>query len=341
MQLLVSVLIPAYNSADWIGQTIQSVLTQTWSNLEIIIVDDGSTDQTFAIAQTFISDRVQVFTQPNQGAAAARNHALRSAQGDYIQFLDADDLIAPDKIEQQIKLLQNSSQNCIAAGAWARFYHHPREAAFTLDALWQHLSPVDWLIAAWQDNLMMHPAAWLAPRSVIDAVGEWDESLSLNDDGEYFCRVILASAGVQFCGQAKSFYRSGIAGSLSDRKSDMAYKSAYRAIERCTQHLLQVESSPRTQAVCSVLFQRFIYETYPAVAALQQAAEGQVKALGGWTLPPSGSPTFEKLNKRFGWRIAKKMQYLIYIVGYRRWKIRQQQKLRQSQTSGLPSWLES
>jgi glycosyltransferase involved in cell wall biosynthesis len=341
MQPLVSVLIPAYNSANWIGQTIESALTQTWSNLEIIIVDDGSTDQTFAIAQTFISDRVQVFTQPNQGAAAARNHATRRAQGDYIQFLDADDLLAPDKIEQQIKLLQASAPNCIASGAWARFYHHPREAVFTLDALWQHFLPVDWLIAAWQENLMMHPAAWLVPRSVIEAAGEWDESLSLNDDGEYFCRVILASAGVQFCGQARSFYRSGISGSLSDRKSDAAYQSAYRAIELCTQHLLQVESSPKTQAVCSLLFQRFIYETYPAVVALQHQAECQVQALGGWTLLPSGSPTFEKLNKHFGWRMAKQIQYFVYLIGYRHWKIQQQQRLRRSQTSGLQSWLES
>jgi GT2 family glycosyltransferase len=341
MQPLVSVLIPAYNSANWISETIQSVLAQTWPNLEIIIVDDGSTDQTLAIAQTFVRDRVQVFTQPNQGAAAARNHAIRKAQGDYIQFIDADDLLAPDKIEQQIKLLQFSAPNCIASGAWARFYHHPREAVSTLNALWRDLSPVDWLIAAWQENLMMHPAAWLVPRSVIDAVGEWDENLSLNDDGEYFCRVILASAGVQFCSQARSFYRSGISGSLSDRKSDAAYQSAYRAIELCTQHLLQVESSPRTQAVCSMLFQRFIYETYPAVAALQQQAEQQVQALGGWTLPPSGSPSFEKLSKCFGWRMAKQIQYCVYLIGYRRWKIQQQQKLRQSQTSGLPSWLES
>jgi glycosyltransferase involved in cell wall biosynthesis len=341
MQPLVSVLIPAYNAAPWIEQTINSVLAQTWQPLEIIVVDDGSSDETLTVARTIIDDRVQVFTQPNQGAAAARNHALRQSTGDYLQFLDADDLLAPDKIEQQIKLLQASPPNCIAAGAWARFYDHPREAVFTLDILWQHLLPVDWLIAAWQENLMMHPAAWLVPRSVIDAVGEWDENLSLNDDGEYFCRVILASAGVQFCGQARSFYRSGISGSLSDRKSDAAYRSAYRAIELCTQHLLQVESSPRTQAVCSMLFQRFIYETYPAVAALQKQAEQQVQALGGWTLPPSGSPTFEKLNKRFGWRMAKQIQYFIYLIGYRRWKIQQQQKLRQTQTSGLPSWLES
>jgi glycosyltransferase involved in cell wall biosynthesis len=337
----VSILIPAYNAEAWIAETIQSALDQTWPNCEIIIIDDGSTDRTMAIAQGFSHDRITVLTQPNQGAAAARNHALRLASGQYIQFLDADDLLAPNKIAQQVQLLQNSPSDCIASGAWARFYQHPREATFTLDALWQNLLPVDWLIMAWQANLMMHPAAWLMPRSVIEQAGWWNEELSLNDDGEYFCRVILASREVRFCGQAKSYYRSGIVGSLSDRKSDVAYRSAYRAIELCTQHLLQVESSSRTQAVCSMLFQRFIYETYPAVAVLQQKAEHQVQALGGWTLTPSGSPTFDKLNKHFGWRMAKKIQYLVYIIGYRRWKIQQKQKQRQSQTSGLQSWLES
>jgi hypothetical protein len=90
-----------------------------------------------------------------------------------------------------------------------------------------------------------------------------------------------------------------------------------------------------------MLFQRFIYETYPSVPALQQQAEQQVQAFGGWTLPPSGSPTFEKLNRRFGWRLAKRIQHLVYSIGYRRWKIQQRQELRQTQTSGLQSWLES
>jgi glycosyltransferase involved in cell wall biosynthesis len=334
MQPLVSILIPAYNAADWVAETIESAIQQTWKNLEVIIIDDGSGDRTLEIAQTFVSNRVQVLTQPNQGAAAARNHGLRKAQGDFIQFLDADDLLAPDKIEQQVKLLQTVGSNYITSGAWSRFYQHSRDAIFTLNALSQDLSPVDWLTQAWQDNLMMHPAAWLVPRSVIDAAGLWNESLSLNDDGEYFCRVILASQGVKFCGQAKSYYRSGISGSLSDRKSDAA-------IELCTQYVLAVESSPRTQMVCAILFQRFIYETYPAVPELRQQAEWQVQKLGGCTIAPSGSPSFHQLAKVVGWRTAKHIQHLLYMIGYRRWQIVRRQKLHQSQTSGISSWLES
>src|SRR5438876_7489334 len=102
MEPLVSILIPAYNAERWIAETIQSALAQTWSKKEIIIVDDGSRDQTLAVAQQFTSRNVLVVTQENQGAAAARNRALEPCQGEYIQWLDADDLLAPDKIARQM-----------------------------------------------------------------------------------------------------------------------------------------------------------------------------------------------------------------------------------------------
>src|SRR5690606_29679667 len=102
MPPLVSILIPAYNSGRWIAATIRAALAQTWCNTELIIVDDGSRDDTLAIAQSFASPRVKVISQENQGASAARNTAFEHSQGDYIQWLDADDLIAPDKIALQM-----------------------------------------------------------------------------------------------------------------------------------------------------------------------------------------------------------------------------------------------
>src|SRR6266702_847709 len=105
MKPLVSILIPAYNAQEWISDTIESALDQTWPKTEIIIVDDGSTDQTLAVAKGFNSRGVQVVTQPNQGASAARNTAYALCQGDYIQWLDADDLLEPSKIEKQVQKL--------------------------------------------------------------------------------------------------------------------------------------------------------------------------------------------------------------------------------------------
>ena len=103
MKPLVSILIPAYNSEKWIADSIRSAVAQTWQPKEIIVVDDGSKDQTLSIAKQFESDSVRVFSQKNQGAAAARNNAFSMSHGDYIQWLDADDLLAPDKIARQWK----------------------------------------------------------------------------------------------------------------------------------------------------------------------------------------------------------------------------------------------
>src|SRR5690348_5161005 len=106
MQPLVSILIPAHNSQEWLADTLRSAVDQTWPRKEIIVVDDGSKDQTAEVARRFAAKGVLVVTTKNQGAAGARNHALRLSQGDYIQWLDADDLLAPDKIERQIAALR-------------------------------------------------------------------------------------------------------------------------------------------------------------------------------------------------------------------------------------------
>src|SRR4051812_27885378 len=101
MKPLVSILIPAYNAERWIADTLRSAIAQTWDAKEIIVIDDGSNDRTLEIAKTFESPSVRVVTQKNQGAAAARNLGFSLCKGDYIQWLDADDLLAPDKIELQ------------------------------------------------------------------------------------------------------------------------------------------------------------------------------------------------------------------------------------------------
>src|SRR5207245_5785704 len=131
MKPLVSILIPAYNAEPWIGDTIKSAVGQTWPRKEIIVVDDGSRDQTLAIARQFASKEISVVTQANQGAAAARNHAFSICQGDFIQWLDADDLLAPDKIARQMEAVdQCRSKRTLLSSAWGRFIYRPHQATF-------------------------------------------------------------------------------------------------------------------------------------------------------------------------------------------------------------------
>lgn len=313
MQPLVSILIPCYNAEKWLAETLESALAQTWPNTEIIVVDDGSTDGSLAIAKSFESAHVQVISQDNRGASAARNRALQVAQGDFIQYLDADDLLAPDKIDHQIQLLNSQAEfNCIAAGEWARFYHHFSEAQFVPQPLWTNLSPIDWLICAYNGHWMMHPAAWLVPRSITEKSGCWNESLSLNDDGEYFCRVLLASQGIQFCWGAKSYYRSGNTTSLSGAKSRQAFESAFLSLDLAIQNLLKVEDSPRTRNACATLFQRFIYEIYPSAPDLQQQAAQRVQHYGGSQVKPMGGPKFQAVAQVLGWKTATRLYRLVY-----------------------------
>ncbi len=317
MNPLVSILIPIYNAENYLRETVNSALKQTWQNIEIILVDDGSTDHSLAIAKTYESKEVKVISQQNQGASAARNRALKEAQGDFIQYLDADDLIESDKIERQLKLLKfDRESNYVASGEWARFFQKPSEAAFIPQDLWSDMSPVDWLVTAWQNNLMMHPAAWLVPRNIADLAGMWNEDISLNDDGEYFCRVILASQEVKFCRDAKSYYRSGISGSLSGSKSSKAWQSAYLSVDLCTNGLLTKENSDRIRYACACYWQSFVFMAYPQAPDLITKAEQHILSLGGCNLKPEGGAMFRATREILGWKLAMRLQKLYYRYYY-------------------------
>ena len=116
MNCRVSILIPAYNAERFVGAAFQSALDQSWPETEIILVDDGSTDQTLAVARRYESAKLKIICQENRGAAAARNTALRKAQGDFIQYLDADDLLSPDKIQEQLILLRENP-DCLSVSS--------------------------------------------------------------------------------------------------------------------------------------------------------------------------------------------------------------------------------
>ena len=309
MTPLVSILIPAYNAAPWIADTLQSALSQTWPHKEIVVVDDGSTDDTRAIANTFISSQagIRVIAQPNYGASAARNHALSLARGEYIQFLDADDLLAPDKIERQLSRLTTLGPRVLASGSWARFENNPASAVFTPHPNSRDLTGVEFLQLNFEEIAMMHPAAWLAPRALLGAAGPWDETLSLNDDGEYFARVSLAAERIVFCADARSFYRSNLSSSLSRRRDPRALASLFRSVELTLRHLLAADSSPRSLAAAAFAWKWTAFELHPGAPELSRLAEQRCKELGGSPRPFPGSGRFRLLSRFIGWRLARRL----------------------------------
>lgn len=318
MTPLVSILIPCYNAEATLAATVESALAQTWPNKELVIVSDGSTDDTLKVAYGFARPGVLVVEQPNRGASAARNTAYEACKGDFIQFLDADDLLSPDKIEKQVRHLEQHA-DCVATCQWARFYTDPEEARFDPDdPTWRDFEPTELLRLFFAENRMMHPAAWLVPRAIAEAAGPWDERLSLDDDGEYFCRVMLASRGVRFVPGARTYYRSGLVGSLSHLSSQRGWESQLLATSLCTEALLARDNSPEAQRACADRFQRFVHAAYPSVSALRRKAEMRVGELGGSDVRPDAGPMLRPFARLFGWKAAARVRRLVYRLGYQK-----------------------
>jgi glycosyl transferase family 2 len=293
---LVSILIPAYNAEEWIAETLDSALAQTWHAKEILVVDDGSTDRTRDIARRFTKRGVRVISQSHQGAAAARNHALSLSGGDYIQWLDADDLLAPDKIAKQLEAAARCADaRTLLSSEWGRFMYRPTRAQFAPTALWCDLTPTEWLRRKLAMNLYMQTATWLVSRTLTSAAGPWNVQLLVDDDGEYFGRVLLQSDGVRFVAGARVFYRTAAgAASLSyigpsSRKLDAQFQSMQLHIG----YLRSLEDTDRTRAACIAYLQNGLPLFYPERRDLFEKSERLAADLGGQLAVP-----------RFSWKYA-------------------------------------
>ncbi len=184
---LVSVIIPAYNAAAFLGDTLDSVLAQTYKNLEIIVVDDGSTDTTPHVLESY-KDRITVLHQANAGQATARNSGARSAKGEFLAFLDSDDLWDSDKINRQVELINrfpkalavycdhrsiDAQGNPLASsGALA----HPRPSGNILRALL--LGPC-----------IITPGLVLLRRNAFDMMGGFDKTMRGHEDYTLWLRL--------------------------------------------------------------------------------------------------------------------------------------------------------
>jgi len=306
---LVSILIPAYNAEARLAETLRSAISQTWDHKEIIVVDDGSTDRTLAVARTFESQGVAVFTQKHQGAAAARNCAFARCTGDYIQWLDADDLLAPDKIARQLQAQASFDQRVLLSGKWARFLHRPDAAEFVPSELWCDLSADEWLMRKMENNIFMQTATWLVSRELTEAAGPWDSRLLSDDDGEYFCRVLMASNGVRFVAGSRVFYRYSRSANLGyvgtcDSKRDALWLSMKLHVS----YLRSLNDSPRARKACITYLQNCLGSFYPERTDLVSMAQKLAVELGGHLERPELPRKYRWADELLGAHVAWQLQ---------------------------------
>lgn len=304
---------PAYNASAFIAATITSVLEQTHSNLELIIINDGSTDKTEDVIQSYNDVRIRYFYQTNKGQCAASNFGITQAKGDYIKFFDADDLMNPQHIEAQLTKLNNRT-TALASCAWGRFYDgNPASTRFSEEPVWRDMKPLQWLKASLsQRSDMMGAWLWLTPKQILQKAGGWNESLTLNNDFEFSTRLLLNAEDVLFTPDAKVFYRSGISGSLSLNISEQAYRNAYQSTYLGCSYLLAADNSATMKRLCANRYQEWIYRMYPNYPAVTKLFQQQINLLGGSDIKPEGGVAFKILSAMLGWKNVKNFRRTLY-----------------------------
>ena len=179
---LVSICIPLYNAEHFIGDTIERCFTQSYKNIEIVVVDDHSTDN------------VHVYENPKKGGNAARNYAFQMSKGEYVKFLDADDYFSPSMLEKQMNRLQKEGTNNTVVFSPVRmlyedghWFNPPRSIDY------DHEPGIELLLDIWRGKGWQCPHCHLMHRSLVEKAGLWDEAVIKNQDGEFFARIYNAA----------------------------------------------------------------------------------------------------------------------------------------------------
>jgi glycosyltransferase involved in cell wall biosynthesis len=202
----ISVIIPCYNRATLVGETIQNMLDQTLPPDEIIVVDDGSTDNSADIVSSF-GGIVRLIRQTNQGPGAARNAGIKAAKGEFIQLMDSDDLASLNKLEVQMKALQRSGAD-FAYCPWAYSFIENRSIRFMNGIIQTGPVPtskplLEWFISEW--SLVFQNC--LFRRSILEKTGLFRTDMMPSEDSEYFTRIFLSGASHVHTPECLVFYR--------------------------------------------------------------------------------------------------------------------------------------
>jgi glycosyltransferase involved in cell wall biosynthesis len=202
---LVSIVIPAFNSSEFIVESIESALHQTYSPIEVIIVDDGSTDDTREKLSSLIEEgKVRYQFQPNRGLAAARNVGIKIAGGKYLQFLDADDLISPTKIEKQVQRLESSPAPAVCCCDY-RFFDGSNDSVFYGGDVFKGQFPLNNAEYLFEFETVVH--RWLFPASIFEAVGNFDEDMPATEDWLFVWKLAASDTRFSYLDEPLALYR--------------------------------------------------------------------------------------------------------------------------------------
>jgi glycosyltransferase involved in cell wall biosynthesis len=251
----VSILIPAHNAADWIGQAVESALSQSYPVVEVIVVDDGSTDRTVEVLSSF-GTRIQFRARGNRGGNPTRNELLAMSSGEWIQYLDADDYLDPDKVAVQMAALEQAQDQGMIDVIYSPVrteYHRGRECV----AVHPPEAPVStdpWVLhARWE---LTQTGGALFRRSALEEVGAWNEDQACCQDNELFFRLLRADKRFLPCPGAVAAYRRFEGGTVSTSRREAVVEEILRILD-ATENYLRSASLLNPERLSAVNQHRF------------------------------------------------------------------------------------
>ncbi|WP_162426432.1 glycosyltransferase family 2 protein [Pontibacter pudoricolor] len=319
----VSIIVPVFNSELYLYNSLDCLLKQTYKDIEIIIIDDSSTDNSYTVAKQFESNNVKVIKQPNAGAAVARNTGLSYAAGEYIQFMDADDYLSVDKIEKQVAALKGSYDK-VAVCNYINFFAESDLSHSTYEHdqdtfIFSTNDPVNFLLnlygANGQSNFIQ-TNSWLVPRPLIDKAGGWRNYRCPDDDGEFFSRILLASGGVVYVPNVYNYYRRSIKGdALSQRKDFLYLRNTLLTIDLKRTYLGRYTSGTNLKKAIAKQYLDFAVSTYLNNHILSDIAYKRFRSYNiDVQTPKIGGTTIEIIKILFGWKVAKRIKFILKSI---------------------------
>lgn len=304
MQASVSVIVPCYNAAMYLRETLQSAIDQDSDDLEIIAIDDGSTDGTGdLIKRNFPS--VRLLTTTNGGPSSARNVGTKAATGRFIQYLDSDDLLAVGKLRRQVQALE-SEQGDVAYGDWQTVIEANGQFSKGEVVAKRMRNPpdVDLLTGFW-----CPPAAYLIRREIVDRVGGWNESLPLIEDVRFALDCALSGA--------KFIYTPGVAALHREHSGSLSQSDPVKFNQCVYKNMKYMEKSWRDRG--NLIGTRFdtLVNCYAGIArgcfvndrATSDAAFADLQRLSPQFVPDF-SPQWRVLSALIGYRNAVRASHL-------------------------------
>jgi glycosyltransferase involved in cell wall biosynthesis len=302
MNPLVSIIVPIYNSEKYIADTVQSCVDQVHTNIEIILVNDGSTDKTEEIILSFKDDRIRYFKTENKGGCEARNYGISQAKGQLFQFLDHDDVLGGDKISSQILHYEKHGDDYIYSCKMGSISGDNRTIDEGYELYNRDFEPLQYFETVFdQFGKYITTGAWLVPSKIIKSTHGWDGKAGLNDDGEYFMRIILASKGIIFSNTGVFYFRRDVVGSLSKQfGSKEVYVKWFYSYKSYVKYFLKAFAPDKAKELSRKALSRYYCASYPNYPDLLAECKQELNKLGFKTPVAHGGKYFNIMASIIG-----------------------------------------